>query len=269
MARYAIGDIQGCYKQFMQLLKVIDFNPSKDVLYLVGDLVNRGPQSLEVLKWVYKNQDSVINVLGNHDIYLLARFNHLVKVNSDDTLDAVMRDKNISQYIDWLRSCPLIFHDNQYILVHAGIYPQMNFNELLQINHSVSNHLMSKDYPQFIENIFGNKPNYWSQEHDSLKKMKFVVNTSTRMRFIDRVDYSLDFKYKGELDNIPEKLMPWFHATFDPSINKKIVFGHWAALGFFHDQRYIALDTGCVWGRKLTAINLENDDIFQVAYSAD
>lgn len=269
MARYAIGDIQGCYKQFMELLQLIDFNPSKDVLYLVGDLVNRGPHSLEVLKWVYKNQDSVITVLGNHDIYLLARFNHLVKLDSDDTLSDVIRDKNINKYIDWLRSCPLVYHDNQYIMAHAGIYPQMDFNELLHINHSVSNHLQSADYVQFIESIFGNKPNYWSSDLSSLKKMKFAINSCTRMRFLERSSFALDYRYKGDLANMPEHLTPWFHTPFDPSINKKIIFGHWAALGFFHEERYISLDTGCVWGRKLTAINLENYELAQIAYSND
>lgn len=265
MARYAIGDIQGCFKEFSKLLQVINFNPSTDVLYLVGDLVNRGPQSLDVLKWIYKYQDSVINVLGNHDFYLLARYNHLVKLDNGDTLEDLMRDKHIHRYIDWLRTCPLVFHDNQYILVHAGIYPQIDFNELLQLNHAVSNHLKSEDYAPFIENIFGNKPNYWDTQHTNLKKMKFIVNACTRMRFIDRQDFSLDFKYKGELANMPENLMPWFQAPFNPSINKKIIFGHWAALGFFHQHHYISLDTGCVWGRKLTAINLENFEIAQVA----
>lgn len=269
MARYAIGDIQGCYKQFIQLLNLIDFNPGKDVLYLVGDLVNRGPKSLEVIKWIYKNQDRVINVLGNHDIYLLARYNHLGKIDNGDTLADLIRDKNILKYIDWLRSAPLVFHDNDYIMAHAGIYPQMSFNELLQLNHAISSHLKSPEYPHFIEQIFGNKPNVWNNEHSSLKKMKFALNACTRMRFLDRVDYSLDFKYKGELGNMPEHLMPWFQAPFHKTINKKIIFGHWAALGFFHEQRYISLDTGCVWGRKLTALNLDTFQLHQVAYSAE
>lgn len=269
MARYAIGDIQGCYKQFMQLLKLIDFNPSKDVLYLVGDLVNRGPKSLEVMKWIYKNQNSVINVLGNHDIYLLARYNHLVKFDNDDTLADLVRDKNIGKYIDWLRSSPIVYHDNEFILAHAGVYPQMDFNELLHINHAISNHLKSTDYPQFLGQIFGNKPNFWSPEHDSIKKMRFVINACTRMRFLERNNLSLDFKYKGELGGMPEHLLPWFNAQFHSSIDKKIIFGHWAALGFFHEHRYISLDTGCVWGRKLTAINLETFELAQVAYSVD
>lgn len=268
MARYAIGDIQGCYKELMQLLKIIDFNPSKDVLYLVGDLVNRGPDSLEVIKWLYKNQDSVITVLGNHDIYLLARHANLIRPDNEDTLAPLLRDKNINRYIDWIRSCPLIYHDSQYILVHAGIYPQMDFNELLHINHAISNHLKSGDYRRFIERVYGNKPNNWDVNMDHFKKMKFVINACTRMRLLNRNDYSLDYKFKGMLGNVPEDLVPWFHAPFDSSIDKKIIFGHWAALGFFHDRHYLALDTGCAWGRKLTAINLENSEIAQVMYGS-
>lgn len=269
MSRYAIGDIQGCYKQFIELLKKIDFNPTKDVLYLVGDLVNRGSQSLEVMKWVYKHQNSVINVLGNHDFYLIARYHHLGKVTSDDTLSDLIRDKNINKYIDWLRSSPIIFHDNEYIMSHAGVYPCMNFNELLHINHMICNQLRSAEYPQFIEQIFGNKPNFWSQEHDEMKKMRFAVNSCTRMRFLDSKDFSLDFKFKGEIGNKPDNLIPWFRAPFDKSINKKIVFGHWAALGYLHEHKFLALDTGCVWGRKLTAFNLDTEEIFQVDYSEE
>jgi bis(5'-nucleosyl)-tetraphosphatase (symmetrical) len=264
MARYAIGDIQGCYQQFSELISLIDFNPSKDVLYLVGDLVNRGPQSLEVIKWVYKHQDAIINVLGNHDIYLLARYNHLVKADADDTLSDLLRDKQIPRYIDWLRTAPLVFHDNEYILVHAGVYPRLNFTELLQINHAITNHLRGEDYPHFIETMYGNKPSHWDDNHNLAKKMKFVLNACTRMRFLQVDDYSLDFKYKGDLGGMPDNLLPWFNVPFDPSISKKIVFGHWAALGFFHEQRYISLDTGCVWGRKLTAINLDNFELAQV-----
>lgn len=269
MARFVIGDIQGCYKQLMQLIKIIDFNPSNDVLYLVGDLVNRGPKSLEVMKWVYKNQNSVINVLGNHDFYLLARYHHLVKIDNDDTLSDLIKDKHITKYVDWLRSSSLIFHDNEYIMSHAGIYPCINFNELLHINHMVCNHLRSNEYPQFIEQIFGNKPNQWRNDYDEIKKMRFAVNSCTRMRFLNSNDYSLDFKYKGEIGNKPHDLVPWFRVPFDTSINKKIIFGHWAALGYLHEQKFLALDTGCVWGRKLTAFNLDSNEIFQVDYSSD
>ena len=154
MARYAIGDIQGCYIQLCQLLDKINFNPSTDVIYLVGDLVNRGPESLNVLKWAYKHQDSIITVLGNHDIYLLARYNQLIPQDHDDTLNEILIYKDAGKLIDWLRSQPLIFHDNDYIIAHAGIYPKLNFNTTLLLNHAISNHLKSNDLPlQFKVNL--------------------------------------------------------------------------------------------------------------------
>ena len=269
MARYAIGDIQGCYTELCKLLDKINFNPSKDVLYLVGDLVNRGPESLKVLKWAYKNQDSIITVLGNHDIYLLARYNKLVAQDHDDTLSDLISNKDAGKLIDWVRSQPLIFHDNDYILAHAGIYPKLNFNSMLVLNHAVNNHLQSKDYPQFLEQVYGNKPNQWNDELDLIQKMKFFLNSCTRMRFLDSTTFALDYKYKSEISSKPENLIPWFKCEFDTSINKKIIFGHWAALGFYHDPKFISLDTGCVWGRKLTALNLENFEIFQVEYTAN
>ncbi len=267
MARYAIGDIQGCHKQFIQLLSKIDFNPGKDTLYLVGDLVNRGPRSLDVIKWVYTHQNSVINVLGNHDFYLLARYYGVVKSDNDDTLSNLLRDKNIGKYIDWMRSADLIFHDNDYILAHAGIYPKMNFNDALHINKAISNHLRSTQCRRFLEDIFGNKPNAWDSKMDMFKKMKFLVNSCTRMRFLNNDDYSLDYKFKGEVANASTRLTPWFNIEFDKSITKPIIFGHWAALGLKKDKKTISIETGCVGGRKLTAINLENHEIIQVDYS--
>ncbi|MCC2625687.1 MAG: diadenosine tetraphosphatase [Burkholderiales bacterium] len=264
MARYAIGDVQGCYDQLIQLIDKIGFNPSQDILYFVGDLVNRGPQSYQVLKWIYKYQDSIITVLGNHDIYLLGRYARVLKADKDETISDILNAKDSKKLIDYLRARPLVFHDSNYILCHAGVYPKINFNTLIYLNTVISNHLQSNDYPIFIDSIFGNKPNKWSDNLDLMQKMKFIINSSTRMRFLNTADYSLDYKYKGELANTPLELTPWFKAGFDPSINKTIIFGHWAALGFYHDNKVISLDTGCVWGNKLTAINLENFDLFQV-----
>jgi bis(5'-nucleosyl)-tetraphosphatase (symmetrical) len=264
MARYAIGDIQGCYSQFTQLVAKIGFNPSIDVLYLVGDLVNRGPESLKVLKWVYKYQDSVISVLGNHDIYLLARYNNLLLPDADETIQDVLLYKDAGKLIDWLRRCPLVFHDSNYILAHAGVYPKLNFNKLLLLNQMFSNCLRSSDYAAFLHKVFGNKPNMWNDDLDLIQQMKFLVNACTRMRFLKLSNYALDYKYKGEVGNHPSELIPWFQAQFDPTISKKIIFGHWASLGFYYTERCIGLDTGCVWGRKLTALNLETHEVIQV-----
>lgn len=265
MARYAIGDIQGCYNEFMQLLAKINFNPSIDVLYLVGDLVNRGPESLKTLQWVYDHQDSVVTVLGNHDIYLIGRYAKILKATNDDTIDDILNSANAPKLIDYLRTCPLIFQDGDYILVHAGVYPKMDFNKLVTLNHTISHHLQSVDYPRFIKNIYGNKPNIWNDKLSLIKQMRFVVNACTRMRFLDAKTYALDYKYKGETFTHPHTLIPWFKSEMHPSVHKKILFGHWAALGFFHDERFIALDTGCVWGRKLTAINIDTFDITQIS----
>jgi bis(5'-nucleosyl)-tetraphosphatase (symmetrical) len=264
MARYVIGDIQGCYASLMELLAKINFNPSVDVIYLVGDLVNRGPESLKVLKWAYKHQDSLITVLGNHDIYLLARYNNLLKPDEDETIQDILLYKDAAKLIDWLRHRPLVFHDANYILAHAGVYPRLDFNKLLVLNNAITNHLQANDYPSFIAKIYGNKPNHWNKELDMLQQMKFVINSCTRMRYLNTHDYSLDYKFKGEIANQPQGLIPWFKVEFDPTINKKILFGHWAVLGFYHDSKFISLDTGCAWGRKLTALNLENYEIAQV-----
>ncbi len=231
-------------------------------------MVNRGPDSLKVLKWAYKYQDSIITVLGNHDIYLLARYNQLIASDHDDTLADILAYKESGKLIDWLRSQPLVFHDHDYIIAHAGIYPKLNLNTTLLLNHAIENHLQSKDYPQFLTKVYGNKPNYWDENFDLPQKMKFMLNCCTRMRFLDTTTFALDYKYKAELANKPANLIPWFSCEFDPSIDKKIIFGHWAALGFYHDPKFIALDTGCVWGRKLTALNLDNFEIFQVEYNS-
>ncbi|MFN8770509.1 MAG: symmetrical bis(5'-nucleosyl)-tetraphosphatase [Neisseriaceae bacterium] len=264
MARYAIGDIQGCYTPFMKLLSEIGFNSSKDVLYLVGDLVNRGKESLQILQWAYKNQDNIITVLGNHDIYLLARYSKIRPADCDETIKDILTSSEAGKLTDWLRTCPLIFQDAQYIIAHAGIYPRIDLNHMLFLNHLISQHLQAPDYSVFIDKIYGNKPNYWNNDLPLQKQMKFVVNACTRMRYLNRKNYYLNYETKGDIKDSSDKLVPWFEVDFHASIKKKIIFGHWAALGLYQDDKCIGIDTGCVWGRKLTAINLETSEIIQV-----
>ncbi|MDQ5921999.1 MAG: hypothetical protein QG673_2058 [Pseudomonadota bacterium] len=264
MAKYVIGDIQGCHEEFMQLLSKINFNPSTDTLYLVGDLVNRGPQSLKVLQWIYKHQDSLVTVLGNHDIFLLGRYAGVIKPDSYDTISDILTASNAAKLIDYLRSCPLIFQDENHVLVHAGIYPKIDFNYLVALCDFISDNFKSADYAEFIKKIYGNKPDFWDETLSPLKQMRFAVNSTTRMRFLDTHTFSLDYKYKGEVFEHPHHLIPWFKVNPDLPLSKKILFGHWASLGFLHTSTFIALDTGCVWGRKLTALNLDNFEITQV-----
>lgn len=264
MARYAIGDIQGCYTQLIKLLDTIKFDHNKDTLYLVGDLVNRGPESLQVLQWVYDHQDSVKTVLGNHDIYLLARYYNILEPDHDETISDILNYYDNEKLILFLRSCPLIREIDDYIIVHAGIYPKLNFKTILEINNFIQEMLQSNNYYAFIKYIYGNKPDFCSEKHTLLQKMKFLINASTRMRYLKEGEFTLQFKYKGEIINKPTNFIPWFKVEFDESIRKKIIFGHWAALGFYHNSKVVSLDTGCVWGRKLTAFNLDTYQITQI-----
>ena len=264
MARYAIGDIQGCYTEFQQLLAKINFNRSVDQLYLVGDVINRGPDSLKVLQWICDHEDNIHLVLGNHDIYLMARFNNLFKSDHDDTLDDILTAPNATYLIDYLRRQPLIFQDNNYILVHAGIYPKIKFNTLYELSQEFSQELQHKNYMKFLDKIFTNTPQYWDKKLSYIDKMIFLVNSTTRMRFLDQKTLHLDFEYKGDIFNHPQHVVPWFMVPFENNLQKKIVFGHWAALGFMHNAQVVAVDTGCVWGKCLTAFNLDTFDIYQV-----
>lgn len=264
MSRYVIGDIQGCYDKFLELIFKINFNSGVDSIYLVGDLVNRGPKSLDVLKWVYKYKDSVTSVLGNHDIYLLGRFKGVLENTEYDTLSEVINNKSSSKLINHLRSFPLIINLDDYIIVHAGIYPKINFNILYEYNKLIHTNLTSKNYSEFIKSVYSNKPKRWDASFNELKKMIFTINSCTRMRYLNADDFSLDFSYKGSIADKPESLIPWFKVEFDKSIDRKIIFGHWATLGLFHTPKYISIDTGCVWGRKLTAFNLDTFEITQV-----
>jgi bis(5'-nucleosyl)-tetraphosphatase (symmetrical) len=265
MAKYVIGDIQGCYTQLMQLLSKLEFNRGQDTIYLIGDLVNRGPQSLEVLQWAYDNQDSVVTILGNHDIYLLARYANIRGLSEGDTLNDILISKYAPLLIDWLRSCPLIYQDSQYLLAHAGIYPKMDLNQLLLLSHQISQQLQSTNYAQFIDDIYGNKPNKWSADLSHIKQMKFAINACTRMRYLELPSYELNYSYKrGDITKRPDSLIPWFEVDFHSTINKTVIFGHWAALGLFMHAKCICLDSGCVWGGKLSALNLDSLEVIQV-----
>ena len=264
MAKYAIGDIQGCFDKLSLLLNKISFNPSVDHLYIVGDLVNRGPKSLEVLDFVYKYQDSISLVLGNHDIYLIGRYAKVLYKAKDDTIDEVINARNASKLIGYLRSCPLIIKTDRYIFVHAGLYPKLDFDIIFNLSMKINELLKLKEYAKFIESIYGSQPNYFNDDFIDSKKLKFIINSCTRMRYINNKNYSLNLKYKGEINEVKKYLTPWFEIVPDTKLPQKIIFGHWASLGYFKNDICIAIDTGCVWGKQLTALNLESEEIIQV-----
>ncbi len=265
MANYVIGDIQGCYDKFLQLLAELSFNRGTDNLYLVGDVVNRGNNSCDMLKWCYKNSDIVTSVLGNHDIYFLARYCGIRSKDDDDTLDDLLRDENIDKLVSYVRSWQLLtFCEDSYI-VHAGLYPHIGIDTFKSLESAISHNLLSANYREFINMIYGNKPHTWNDSLTHNEKMKFIINSSTRMRYIDKNDFSLDYKLKCHPSKLPlgNDLVPWFkfnHIATD----KHIIFGHWASLGYMRYNNCIALDSGCIWGNQLTAIDIATKDIIQV-----
>ncbi|CUA81772.1 MULTISPECIES: symmetrical bis(5'-nucleosyl)-tetraphosphatase [Gulbenkiania] len=257
MATYAIGDIQGCFGPFQRLLELIGFNPGRDTLWLTGDLVNRGPDSLGVLRWVFRHQDSVQIVLGNHDIHLLAVAEGFGKVNPDDTLLDVIHAADGKLLLDWLRCQPLMIADRHYAMVHAGLMPEWTIDRALDLAEEVEAELSGRDHRRFLGRLYGNKPARWSDELKGIDRLRLVVNAMTRMRFLTR-EGELDLSYKGERDNAPSSLVPWFEAPGRRSAGTPLVCGHWSALGLHLTEDVAMIDSGCLWGGSLTAFRLED-----------
>lgn len=263
MARYVIGDIQGCYDEFMALLSLIQFSPSKDHLYLVGDLVNRGPRSLEVLRWARQYQCSVSVVLGNHDLHLLACFKQLATQKKGDTLTEILNASDAPSLCHWLCQQPLLLNLDDGVVVHAGIHPCWSLDQAISLADEVSAILRSQDYRHYFAAMYGNKPANWDVNLQGLDRLRFATNVFTRMRLVDKTG-ELDFKFKGEMKDKPKNLYPWFDMPKRSSIAKRIFFGHWSALGLLPRADVYAIDTGCVWGGLLTAYCIESDQVFQV-----
>jgi bis(5'-nucleosyl)-tetraphosphatase (symmetrical) len=266
MATYAIGDIQGCFDELKQLLNIIRFDEKHDTLWLVGDLVNRGPKSLEVLRFV-KQLKNIIVVLGNHDIHLLVTFNNKDPFHITHNLEAIFNAPDGQELIDWLRFCPLIHHDPQlnYVMVHAGIYPYWNLEQAKQYASEVENILRRNDYIKFLEHIYGNEPNVWNNTLTGIERQRFIINSFTRMRFCN-IEGLLDFSETGKLNSAPKGYLPWFAIPNRATKQNRIIFGHWAALnGETNTEKVIGIDTGCVWGGSLTAFRLDDGKRFSTS----
>lgn len=263
MATYAIGDIQGCFDPFIRLLEKINFNSNQDCLWLTGDLVNRGPASLEVLRFVKSLKYSQV-VLGNHDLHCLSVLYGKSSLDRQDTLAPILTALDKEDLGTWLRHRPLLHHDTGLgvTLVHAGLPPQWDLNKALQCAHELEEVLRNKHYLDFFANMYGDTPSRWSDSLEGWDRLRVITNCFTRLRFCD-VEGNLDLGNKG--NTAKENYFPWFQVTHRRSKNLKIIFGHWAALaGKTDDPNIIALDTGCVWGNCLTAICLEDGKKFSV-----
>jgi bis(5'-nucleosyl)-tetraphosphatase (symmetrical) len=266
MATYAIGDIQGCYVEFQQLLEQIRFDPAQDRLWLVGDLVNRGPDSLQVLRFVKSLGDKAITVLGNHDLHLLAVAEGTAELHRSDTLDEVLGAPDRDELLAWLRQQRLMHTEGSYLLVHAGLLPQWSIKQAASLAREVESALRGDDYATFLARMYGNSPHNWDNDLDGYKRLRVITNVLTRMR-ICTLQGELEFKFKGEVERIPAGYVPWFEVPERKSRKATVIFGHWSALGLKVTPNVIALDTGCLWGGPMTAIRLEDRQLFQVSCS--
>ncbi|MCP4078158.1 MAG: symmetrical bis(5'-nucleosyl)-tetraphosphatase [Gammaproteobacteria bacterium] len=259
MAVYIIGDIQGCYENLQKLLNSLDFNMENDRLWFAGDLVNRGQNSLKVLRFVKSLGDRAVSVLGNHDLHLLSAYYTGTKLKPGDTLKKVIDAPDSEKLMRWLRFRPLLHHDIDlnFSMVHAGIYPGWLMSEAISRAGEVETVLQKGDYQQFLKGMYGNKPDKWSDDLQGMGRLRFITNVFTRMRYLN-ADLTLELDAKGapsKLKNIG--VIPWFKFKQSSIKFNKIAFGHWSTLPTGQYGNCFALDSGCVWGDQLTALRID------------
>ena len=265
MTTYAVGDLQGCLDPLKCLLKRVDFSPSRDCLWLAGDLVNRGPQSLEALRFARDLGESGVTVLGNHDLHLLAVAHNLDRLKKNDTLQPILDAPDRAELIDWLRQQKLVHHDasRETTMVHAGIPPQWSLGKALRRAAEVEQVLRDDALLlQFLDGMYGNQPAKWNKELTGIPRLRVITNYFTRMRFC-KADGTLDLEAKDGLDSAPDGFAPWFSHPTRKTRGAKIIFGHWAALeGQCDEPNVYALDTGCVWGNAMTLMNVDSNELY-------
>jgi bis(5'-nucleosyl)-tetraphosphatase (symmetrical) len=259
MATYAIGDVQGCFDELQQLLDAFKFEKARDVLWFVGDLVNRGPKSLEVLRFVRSLGDRAITVLGNHDLHLVTQHEGIERRRKDDTFQDVLQAKDAPDLVSWLCRRPLLHIDGAYAMVHAGLLPQWPIKKARGLAREVEVALAAPDYREFLAHMYGGAPDRWSDSLAGWDRLRVIVNAMTRMRFC-APDGRMEFRAKGK--EPPAGYLPWFQARRKEK--QTIVFGHWSALGLHLADGFAGLDCGCVWGGSLAGLRLEDRKLFQV-----
>jgi bis(5'-nucleosyl)-tetraphosphatase (symmetrical) len=266
MSTYLIGDIQGCYEPLQRLLDEVRFDPVNDRLWSVGDLVNRGGQSLEVLHLLHSLGDSFSVTLGNHDLHLLAADSRYPDGNCPNKeLAKILKSPERETLVQWLTAQPLASYSSEFNLlrVHAGVVPQWNCQQTLDLAAEVSAVINSKDYWQFYRLMYGNRPSRWHDKRRGWARLRLICNILTRIRFC-REDGKAAFRLTGAPGSQPAPYRPWYRHRNRQTRNVTMAFGHWAALGLRMKKRYLALDSGCVWGGPLSAVRLEDRQVFQV-----
>lgn len=263
MATYAIGDLQGCYEPLLRLLDYISFDRGRDRLWFVGDLVNRGPQSLEVLRFVRGLGDAAVVVLGNHDLHLIMQSEGHGRANREDTLGPVLAAPDRMALLDWLRRRPLFHVEGEFAMVHAGLLPAWGVRKAAALGREVEAALAGPGYRDFLAHMWGSQPAAWEDDLAGWDRLRVVVNAMTRMRFC-HADGSMDFRTKGPPEKAPRGSYPWFAAPRRARRDHTLVCGHWSALGFRAEPGLLALDSGCLWGGSLTAVRLDDRQVFSL-----
>lgn len=267
MATYVIGDVQGCLAALDNLLLLLGFNPAHDALWFVGDLVNRGPHSLETLRFIKSLGDAHIAVLGNHDLSLIASAYGVKEVSLSDTIHGILSAPDKHDLIDWLRTRPLLHYDAKWnaVMTHAGLAPMWELEEAQRLAREVEIVLRSDKITDFLSHMYGNMPDKWDEQLQGTDRLRCITNYLTRLRYC-YADGRMDFAYKGGIADKPAELVEWFKVPKRKNTSVNIIFGHWAALnGENGDVKNIyPLDTGCVWGNCLTAMRLEDKALFNV-----
>lgn len=254
---YLVGDVQGCLQPLERLLALIDFSPSRDHLFVLGDLVNRGPQSLATLRLLSELSNAVTCVLGNHDLHLLAVAHGGRKVHRDDTLNEVLGAPDREALLDWLRGQRMACQQHGWLMMHAGVVPQWDAALTLQLAAEVERMFASPQLTEFMQVMSGNEPLRWDRSLDGAVRLRFIINVLTRVRFV-AADGTLDLMTKGDARATPSGLYPWFEVPGRLTADTPIAFGHWSTLGLMNRPNLLALDTGCAWGGTLTAVRIDD-----------
>lgn len=262
MATYVIGDVQGCYDPLMRLLERCGYDERRDRLWFVGDLVNRGPHSLATVRFVKGLGDRAVTVLGNHDLSLLVVAEGAHKGHASDTFGDVLEAPDRDELLDWLRRQNMMHVEGGYAMVHAGLLPQWSIGRALELARETEAALRGPGYRELVRNLYGNRPARWSDDLAGHDRLRIIVNAMTRMRLV-AADGTMDFSHKLGLANAPAGYVPWWEAPNRASRGTPVIFGHWAALGLLVREDVVCLDSGCVWGRRLSALRLEDRQLIQ------
>lgn len=256
---YLAGDLQGCCDPLDRLLQTLDFSPSRDHLYLLGDLVNRGPDSLGVLRRLRALEGSVTCLLGNHDLHLLAVAHGVRKPHRSDTLDPILEAPDRDDWLNWLRQQRLAVHAHGWLMVHAGVLPQWDAAQTMALAGEVESMLRSPALGEFLTQMYGNEPARWDESLTGVARWRCVVNSLTRLRFCS-ADGTMEFATKEGAGGAPEGFMPWFEVPGRRTAGTPVAFGHWSTLGLINRDDLLSLDTGCLWGGQLTAVRVDGTE---------